>query len=444
MGFAENIRETLKTKIQKNLNRDYIEKMLGIVGSWPVLPVYGMTFASKSDKYLNIATIKNIKKAYSKKYPVAYGSIFLPYELLHSLDLVPFLPEVMAGFTAGLGIADKTLKEASARWYTPDLCTFHRSASGAVELNLFPVPQFLICSSLACDAAQKTFYIDAKKYNIEDNFYLIDVPYKKTTDSIKYLASQLEDISASISKKMGKQLDMDKFKNTIRLSNEFRYWAAKVNDIRKELLIYPKNFNGLSFILPFHALAGTKDAVVIYKNIYFELKDFLEMQKGSSGNKKSGSNIKIKQDIGKTKRILWLHLKPYYKNNIFEILESNNCRVVFEEISQVYWPELDEEKPFESLALKMLSHPLNGSVENRMAAILEMVRSYRIDGVILFAHWGCRHSNGSARIIKDTLRNNNVSTLILDGDCLNKNNSSEGQILTRIQGFIEIINSKQS
>jgi benzoyl-CoA reductase/2-hydroxyglutaryl-CoA dehydratase subunit BcrC/BadD/HgdB len=92
----------------------------------------------------------------------------------------------------------------------------------------------------------------------------------------------------------------------------------------------------------------------------------------------------------------------------------------------------------------MLSHPLNGSVENRMTAILEMVSSYKIDGVILFAHWGCRHSNGSARIIKDTLRNNNVSTLILDGDCLNKNNSSEGQILTRIQGFMEIINSKQS
>ena len=40
MGFAENIREMLKIKIQKNLNRDYIEKILGIVGSWPVLPVY--------------------------------------------------------------------------------------------------------------------------------------------------------------------------------------------------------------------------------------------------------------------------------------------------------------------------------------------------------------------------------------------------------------------
>jgi benzoyl-CoA reductase/2-hydroxyglutaryl-CoA dehydratase subunit BcrC/BadD/HgdB len=444
MGFTENIKETLKIKIQKNLNRDYIEKILGIVGSWPVLPVYGMTFASKSDKYLNIATIKIIKKAYCKKYPVAYGSIFLPYELLHSLDLVPFLPEVMAGFTASMGIADKTLKEASSRWYTPDLCTFHRSASGAVELGLFPLPQFLICSSLACDAAQKTFYIDAKKYNIEDNFYLIDVPYKKTTDSIKYLASQLEDISESISKKMGKQLDMSKFRDTLKLSNEFRYWAVKVNELRKELLSYPKYFNGLNFILPFHGLAGTKDAVVIYKNIYFELKDFLDMQNGSSGNKKSGSNIKVKQKAGKVKRILWLHLKPYYKNNIFEILESNNCRVVFEEINQVYWPELDEEKPFESLALKMLSHPLNGSVENRMTAILEMVSSYKIDGVILFAHWGCRHSNGSARIIKDTLRNNNVSTLILDGDCLNKNNSSEGQILTRIQGFMEIINSKQS
>lgn len=443
MGFSENIKETLKTRIQNNLNRDYIEKILGIVGSWPVLPVYGMTFASKSDKYLNIATIRNIKKAYCQKNPVAYGSLFLPYELIHSLGLVPFLPEVMAGFTAGIGITDKTLKEASSRWYTPDLCTFHRSASGAVELDLFPLPQFLICSSLACDAAQKTFYIDAKKYNVEDNFYFVDVPYKKTGESVKYLTSQLEDISISISKKMGKQLDMNKFRDTLKLSNEFRYWAAKVNELRKDLLIYPKHFNGLNFILPFHGLAGTKDAVVIYKNIYFELKDLLDMQNGT-GSKKNNLNFDIKQHIGKTKRILWLHLKPYYKNNIFEILESNNYLVVFEEINQVYWPELDEEKPFESLALKMLSHPLNGSVENRMKAILEMVRSYKIDGVILFAHWGCRHSNGSARIIKDTLRNNDVSTLVLDGDCLNKNNSSDGQILTRIQGFMEIINSRQN
>ncbi len=497
MGIAENIKQNLKVKIQNNLDRNYIRKILKIVGRRPVLAAYGATISSRSDKYLNIATIKSVSHAYNPKNIVAYGSLFLPYEMFHALDLVPFLPEVMGGFTGGLGIADRTLKEASSRWYTPDLCTFHRSASGAVELDIFPVPNFLLCSNLACDAAQKTFYMDAKKFGLGDRYYLIDTPYDKDESSIKYLAAQLEAVSTDICRKSGKKIDIGKFKKSINLSNEFRQWAIKASDIRKELLIYPNNFDGLSFILPFHGLAGTKDAVEVYKNMYFELSEFLKKQKSGgfkdtpgrwsgirrriSGNKGiggtnsdgaggrgvadfeggsvsgsfdsiessnniDGGNISIGgtgiSGSARIKKILWLHLKPYYNNNLFSLLESNNYKVVFEEISQVYWPELDPEKPFESLAIKMLSHPLNGSVQNRVNAILKMVKDFNVDGVIMFAHWGCRHSNGGARIIKDSLKEVDVPMLLLDGDCLNKNNSSEGQMLTRLQGFMEIVDAK--
>jgi len=429
MGITEKIKDDLKNKIQRNLDRTYITRILNILGTRPILSTYGATFASESDKILNIASIKSLKKAYSGKYPVAYGSLFLPHEMIHALGLVPFLPEVMAGFTGGLGITDRTLKEASSKWYTPDLCTFHRSAAGAVEMDIFPEPDFLVCANLACDAAQKTFYIDAVKYNIKDNYYLIDVPYVRNEISIKYLKTQIETVCFDIAKKTGNKLDLEKFSEAIRLSNEFRHWAIKLNGIRKKLYNYPGNFNGLNFVLPFHGLAGTEDAVQVYKNMYFEFKKLLEEQNRSLENK-------VK------KRILWLHLKPYYKNKIFTILEENNYLVAFEEINHVYWQEMDPGNPFESLAIKMLSHPLNGSVENRINAIQDMVADYRIDGAILFAHWGCRHSNGSARIIKDSLNESGVPLLILDGDCLNRNNSSEGQILTRLQGFMEIVDSK--
>jgi len=430
MSITEKIKADLKNKIQRNLDSTYITRVLNILGLRPILSTYGSTFASESDKFLNTASISSLKKAYSGKHPVAYGSLFLPYEMIHALGLVPFLPEVMAGFTGGLGIADRTLKEASSKWYTPDLCTFHRSASGSVEMGLFPNPDFLICTNLACDAAQKTFYIDAARYGIEDNYYLIDVPYKKNEQNIKYLEKQLENICGKISEKTGKKLDMDKFKETIELSNKFRHWAIKAGEARKELKYYPKNFNGLNFILPFHGLAGTEDAVKVYKSMYEELKRFLEIQKQADN--------KVKNRV---KKILWLHLKPYYKNDIFTLLEKNKYIVAFEEISYVYWPQLDPGKPFKSLAEKMLSHPLNGSIDNRIDAILDMARSYSIDGAILFAHWGCRHSNGGARIIKDSLKKQGIPLLVLDGDCLNKNNSSAGQIATRLQGFMEIVDA---
>jgi len=426
------IKDRLKTGIQKNLNQKYINRLLGIIGKKPILYAYGSTFSSVFNKYLNIFTIESLRDAYSGNgRPIGYGSLFIPYEMLHALDIIPFPPEIMAGFTAVLGIAAQTIKQSSSNWYSQDLCTFHRSASGAVELDVFPKPDFILTTNLACDAAQKSFYIYSKKYNIEKNFYLIDVPYEYSRESLRYLTEQIKNIYMDLSSKTGREPDNSKFREIIRFSNEFRKWAIKVNDIRKTLTDYPPYFNALNYILPFHVLPGTEKAVNLYKYMYMELKKYLERQPHKNIGKKE-----------KSKKTLWLHLKPYYKSEIFDILKKENCIVAFEEISYVYWPELDPLKPFESLAKKMLSHFLGGKIDNRINVILKLARDYKIDGAVLFSHWGCRQSNGGARIIKDKLNKSGIPTLVLDGDCVDQNNSSHGQIKTRMQGFLEILNSK--
>ena len=398
------IKESIRTGIQKNLNQKYIRRLLNVLAKKPFLYIYGKTFPSVSHRNSHLFTIKSLRNAYSKnKQPVGFGSLFLPYEMLYSLKIKPFLPEVAAGLTAGMGLADQTLKEASSHWYSQDLCTFHRSASGAVAMDLFPKPDFIFTSNLACDAAQKAFYLYAKNYGIEDNYYFIDVPYENSPTSVKYLSQQFEEISAEIIKKTNAKLDMDKFREVIRLSNEFRKWALKINEFRKTIKVYPINFNGLSYLFPFFGLSGTKESVILYRQMYAEFNKI---------NKKNN-----RKDLNKrkpAKKILWLHLKPYYNSEIFDILDKENCRIVFEEINYVYWPELDPDRPFESFALKMLSSPLNGKIENRIKSILKMATDYDVDGAILFSHWGCRQSNGGARIIKDSLKNIGISTLVLD------------------------------
>ncbi|MES0341213.1 MAG: 2-hydroxyacyl-CoA dehydratase family protein, partial [Candidatus Humimicrobiaceae bacterium] len=365
------------------------------------------------------------------KQPVGFGSLFLPYEFLHGIGAIPFLPEVMAGFIASLGLADQTLEKAASSWYSQDLCTFHRSASGAVEMDIFPRPSFIMCSNLACDAAQKSFYHYGKIYGIEKQYYLLDVPYENNPEAVSYLAGQLKETAENIFKNTGLRKDMEKFSETIKLSNEFRKWALKVNTLRRKLLDYPSYFNGLDFILPFHGLAGTREAVILYKQMHAELNDLLKTQKRQSSERKAYP-----------KRLLWMHLKPYYKNDMFEIIEQSDCRVVFEEINNVYWPELDPGKPFESMAKKVLSHPLSGKIDNRIKALKKMVSDYDIDGAVLFSHWGCRQSNAGARIIKDSLGKMGISVLVLDGDCVDRSNSSAGQIKTRLQGYMEILESK--
>jgi hypothetical protein len=46
------VKEKIKTNIRRNLNRDYIRKLLGILARKPLLYAFGNTFSSISDKYL--------------------------------------------------------------------------------------------------------------------------------------------------------------------------------------------------------------------------------------------------------------------------------------------------------------------------------------------------------------------------------------------------------
>lgn len=421
--------QSLKTRfvnsIQKNLNKKFVKKMLRLISIKPVASSYGQSFKSISDRYLNIYSIRYLNEVYNGNYPVAYGSLFLPYELINGLGLKPFLPEIMGGFTAGLGISEKTIKSAADKWYSSDLCTFHRSATGACEMDLFPKPSFIFSSNLACDAACCSFQSFSRKYGIEKNFYLINVPYENDKASLNYLSKQLEHIFYDISKKLNKKPDIESLKKAIVYSNEFRKLAIEVNDIRKHLFDYPQYFNGLNFILPFFGLCGTMENIKLYEIIRNELKEKL-----------------LKQDKDKKmKKVLWMHLKPYYKNEIFNILENNNCRIVLEETSNIFWDELDPEKPFESLAGKMLSNPLRGDGRNRLSAMHRLADSYDIDGIIMFSHWGCRQSNGLSRIVKDSFNKQGIPVLVLDGDCVDTKNYPAGQIKTRVEGFTEILNS---
>jgi len=52
------------------------------------------------------------------------------------------------------------------------------------------------------------------------------------------------------------------------------------------------------------------------------------------------------------------------------------------DISSKSGMKLDPERPFESLAKKMLSHFLAGRIDNRINVILKAARDYKVNGAI--------------------------------------------------------------
>ena len=64
------------------------------------------------------------------------------------------------------------------------------------------------------------------------------------------------------------------------------------------------------------------------------------------------------------------------------------------------------------------------------------------DAVIHFCHWGCKQSSGGVMLLKvKKCRKCGIPMLVLDGDGMDRRNSHDGQIRTRLEAFLEMIDT---
>ena len=100
---------------------------------------------------------------------------------------------------------------------------------------------------------------------------------------------------------------------------------------------------------------------------------------------------------------------------------------------------MDASDPYEAMAAKMVNCIYNGAVDKRIEMAERLAKITNADGGILFAHWGCKGTIGASGLIKSSLEAAGLPTMILDGDGCNPANTSDGQVSTRLQAFVEML-----
>ena len=98
---------------------------------------------------------------------------------------------------------------------------------------------------------------------------------------------------------------------------------------------------------------------------------------------------------------------------------------------------LDPDKPFESMARRLLANVNGGRSTRRIDNAIAWAKKLNADGVIVFCHWGCKQTSGGAGFAKSALERAGYPTLILDGDGCDTGNVNDGQMVTRMQAFLE-------
>jgi len=415
-NYNDNFKSALIKKIAKNSNT----YKLGNIGS----KIY-FRKSSKSFKLWLDFLFYQLKEACKKRKLVVWTNIYTPSELLYALGLIPIYPELISGVLASVGLASYFIETAESKFYTTDLCSFYRVATGLVLKGWFPEPDLIISSSQLCDGSTKFFHNISKYYNCEH--YLIDTPYYNDLNSQKYLAAQLKEIAYKIDEISGQQLNNERINHTFNLSNQAREYIIKLSKFRENIPSPLSGWDAMAYILyMFFSSLGTERGLEFYRTLYQEVRERVDKGIGVIKEEKH--------------RILWLHqIRPYYQNEIIQNLKENKAVISFEEVSYVYWSALDPQRPWASLAQKMTSNFGIGPIERRVKTVYDLVKRYSIDGVIHFSQRGCRQSCGGAYIIKDFLQKKGVPMLILDGDGADSRNYSKAQTRTRIEAFLEML-----
>ncbi|MFX1588473.1 MAG: 2-hydroxyacyl-CoA dehydratase subunit D [Promethearchaeota archaeon] len=362
-------------------------------------------------------------RIFDENWSNGWTTVFVPYEILNSMNVSGMFVEFFGAMLSGAGMSRKYFELAESKGYSTDSCSYHRTIIGAAMDGLIPEPDVLIGASIPCNGGIKALKRIGELFNKE--VFILNIPIEVTSKSIDYLVDQYEQMIDYIEKNTGRKLDYHKLKQSIKFNNQARDYLVEVNNLCKNVPS-PSTSNDLKNFIMYILLMGTKEGVEVAKVYQDEFQYRI--------------NNKLFGLPEEKYRLLWIQNRIQFKTDLIPALEERfSANVVIDELNHIWWEELDESDPLRSLAYRMMTHPLVGPVERRLKVLTQLAKDYKVDGAINPAHWGCRQSGGARVLFKEALQKVGVPLIHLDVDCVDERNYSHGQILTRLEAFMEML-----
>lgn len=353
----------------------------------------------------------------------AIVSLYLSCEILHAMGIYQMFPEALSCYLAAAGSEKIFIETAENNGISKTMCSYHKSFIGLVETGVLPKPQFIINTSLACDANHLSFRRASEYYNIPQ--FMIDVPSTYNENNLNYVENQLREMTRFIEDNTGEKLDENEFNKVIRRSKNTLNNFKQLADIRSSRYLSDEMTSHMLSVFATHVMLGSKEAEKYSEDMIKQLSNCKQEFKGV--------------------RLLWVHTLPYWQDALRNLINfTDRCEIVACDMT-FDWENvnLEEENPYRYMADRLLSNIVNGNGQKRIDAVLKYAKKLNADGIVWYCHWGCKQTAGLSSLAKEILESNGFPTLVLDGDGCDSQNVNDGQTVTRMEAFIELLESRK-
>ncbi|MCP4689949.1 MAG: 2-hydroxyacyl-CoA dehydratase [Desulfobacterales bacterium] len=363
-----------------------------------------------------------------------------PVEPLIAMDVIPIYPENHGAMIGASKMGIDLCEKAEAMGYARDLCSYARADISCSTVNGGPIgglpdPDFLVCCNNICGTVLKWYEVQARYYDVP--LFILDTPFIHTdfTDEAKrYVIRQMNEYIGFLENACAKKLDLDKMNEVGKLSIEAQHLWQKVLDTTMNKPAPMTAFDAFFHLAMIVTLRGTPTAVDYYKQLLAEMEERIARGIGMVPNEKY--------------RLLWDNLPIWFRTRwLSDKLLSHNACLVADSYTSAWSGVvhlIDENNYLESMAIAYSNVHLNVSVDQMFDTMKGLIQKYDVDGLVMHSNRSCKpYSLGQYDLAKMVMNELNLPTLILEADMVDERNFSESQVETRIDAFMEVLETKK-
>lgn len=359
-----------------------------------------------------------------------------PVEPLIAMDMIPVYPENHAAMVGASKMGGDLCARAEEMGYAGDLCSYARSDIACATVNGGPIgglpkPDLLVCCNNICGTVMKWYEVQARYYDVP--LFIFDTPICHTEfseEARQYVIAQFMDYISVLEKVCGRKMNLDTLLEVGARSLEAQRLWQDILDTTTARPSPMTAFDAFFYLALIVTLRGQQIIVDFYKDLLAEMKQ------------------KVADGIGVLKeekyRLLWDNLPIWYKMRwLSKKFAARGACLVADTYTSAWCSSMkyiNEDDLLNSLAEAYTRIYLNIGVDRMADTVIEMIRKYDVDGLVLHSNRSCKpYSFGQYDIEKIVKAKTGIPTLMIEADMVDERHFAEGPIDTRIDVFMEIL-----